>query len=110
MLRKDDWKYILYPGFESQLFNLADDPAEKRNLVNDKPEVAAALDAELRQFLDPEAVDRTVKAHDIAEFNAWRLGYPGDSWLEKISQETGCNDPHLLSQLKTWANANEPAE
>lgn len=57
-LRKGQWKYIV-PGpagnapslknnpLNGELFDLAADPAEKRNLVREKPEVAKALFAEL---------------------------------------------------------------
>ena len=32
MVRTDDWKYILYEGFPSQLFDLRHDPEEYRDI------------------------------------------------------------------------------
>jgi arylsulfatase A-like enzyme/Flp pilus assembly protein TadD len=40
-LRGEGWKYIDAP--RPELYRLADDPAEKKNLVGDKPSVAAAM-------------------------------------------------------------------
>lgn len=72
MLRRGDWKYIAYVGYEPHLFNLKDDPNEVRNLAEIRPEVVKEMDALLRQIVDYPAVDAKVKAYDRASFAAWR--------------------------------------
>lgn len=64
MVRHGEWKYIEYVHGPPQLFNLAEDPGEHRNLAS-SPDYAAVLadfGARLRQFCDPAAVDRAAKA------------------------------------------------
>ena len=65
MIRKGDWKYIHLTWFEGLLFNLADDPGEVVNRIND-PAAAGPLQ-ELRGVLasqvDPvEVTERAFKA------------------------------------------------
>lgn len=72
MLRRGDWKYIAYAGFEPQLFNLREDPGEMRNLAASRPEVRKEMDARLRGILDYEAVDAHVKDYDRESFRRWR--------------------------------------
>ena len=44
MLRRNDWKYIFIAnGGREQLFNLAEDPDEGHNQINDQPEVTSEL-------------------------------------------------------------------
>lgn len=59
MLRKGDLKLIEYVGFEPELFNLAEDPEELTNQVQN-PAYAddlARMQAELRKICDPDAVN-----------------------------------------------------
>jgi choline-sulfatase len=59
MIRLREWKYIYYPGFRPQLFNLAQDPAEIDDLATDPGSTAILAECEqaLRGILDPEAVN-----------------------------------------------------
>ncbi len=72
MLRRDQWKYIAYPGYPSLLFNLDDDPDELHDLCAGQPEMVQVLDAELREIVDYEAIDAQAKAEDRECFAAWR--------------------------------------
>ena len=58
MIRKGDWKYIHLSWYEGLLFNLAQDPGELNNLVNEPEvqEIRKDLEATLRGYVDPEAV------------------------------------------------------
>lgn len=60
MIRKGRYKYIHYVGYQPELFDLAADPEEGRNLAADPRFVGtvAAFDKTLRGILDPEEVDR----------------------------------------------------
>ena len=72
MLRKGEWKYIAYPGYEPQLFNLDEDPEEIRNVASECPEVAAGLDAELCRIVDYQEADARCQAYNRTSFRAWR--------------------------------------
>lgn len=60
MIRKGDWKYIHFTWYDDLLFNLAEDPNEFENRIDDP--VAADVQEELRELLqgvvDPEAVTK----------------------------------------------------
>jgi arylsulfatase A-like enzyme len=71
MARKGDWKLIRIPNPEGtifELYNVAEDPLERTNLVEEKPEKLAELKAELDAWMaddqagnrqiDPAAVER----------------------------------------------------
>ncbi len=72
MLRRGDWKYVAYVGYEPQLFNLREDPDEIRSLASARPEVVKEMDALLRGIVDYEAVDAKVKQYDRRSFRQWR--------------------------------------
>ena len=63
-LRKDQWKYMYYPGNRPQLFDLAADPHEDDDLAQN-PFYASVLkecDLALRDILDPDAINEKVLA------------------------------------------------
>lgn len=64
MLRRGRFKYVHYPENPPQLFDLEDDPDELANLATDPAyaDVLADFERELRDRIDPEAIDRRAKA------------------------------------------------
>lgn len=68
MLREGNNKLIYHAGMACQLFDLARDPEETRDLMQDGggAEVVAKLEAKLRAILDPEATDARAKADQLA--------------------------------------------
>ena len=72
MLRRGDWKYVAYPGYQPQLFNLAEDPDEVQNLASAREDVARKMDEELRSIVDYEEVHDRVIRYDKAAFREWR--------------------------------------
>lgn len=62
MVRQGDWKLIYNDAAPHQLFDLSHDPDELVNLWEERPDMAAALEAELRSICDPEAVARDAAA------------------------------------------------
>jgi choline-sulfatase len=64
MVADGRFKYHHYVGFEPELFDLADDPEETRDLAASPAHraVRERLEQRLRERLDPEAVDRLAKA------------------------------------------------
>ena len=52
LLRDWQWKFIYFAELDLlQLFNVADDPLEKNNLIEEKPRLAAELEHELLSYL-----------------------------------------------------------
>lgn len=68
MVRQGRWKYIHYAGAPPQLFDLATDRQETRNLADDPAHAGqcAQLEAELRRYCDPEAVNTEAFADQAA--------------------------------------------
>ena len=58
-----DWKFVYYPGYPPQLFNLAEDPQERHDLgqVAETAVIRQQLEAKLRQIVDPDATDAQAK-------------------------------------------------
>ncbi len=72
MLRRGEWKYVEYPGYPTQLFNLREDPDEVKNLAKKRPEVAKDMAGRLRRIVHCERVHKQVIAYDKASFGAFR--------------------------------------
>jgi len=74
MIRSGDWKYIafghtlrafqasLYPAM---LYNVTADPDEQHDLSSARPEIAAMLQAQLRNLVDEQEVDQRAKTEDF---------------------------------------------
>lgn len=73
MLRERNEKLIYHVGAPPQLFDLAADPEERRDLAPTPAGAvrAAELTQALRRICDPEAVDRRVKADQRAKAAFW---------------------------------------
>ena len=91
MLRGDRFKYTHYVDYPPQLFDLAVDPEECRDLAAQLPSplpegegrgegesrgaespraILARMESELRGLIDPEALDRDAKADQLACMDA----------------------------------------
>lgn len=59
MLRLGRWKYAAYPGYAPQLFDLVQDPSERKDRALDPAAagVRAVLDVRLRALCNPDAVN-----------------------------------------------------
>ncbi|MFN2464025.1 MAG: sulfatase [Candidatus Dormibacteria bacterium] len=93
--RTRDWKYIrnydagAYGHTENELYDLAADPAEQRNVAQSRPDVAARMDAALQEWLDRELAGRPDPMLPVLQSEL-----PGVSWLnfwtaEKAKREAG---------------------
>lgn len=68
MVRHGRWKYVHYVGLPPMLFDLEDDPQERRDL-GEAPQLAAVraeCEARLRRIVEPESVDRLARADQRA--------------------------------------------
>jgi choline-sulfatase len=92
MLRTGRWKYMCYPGYPPQLFDMESDPTEAHDLAEsgEHREVLARCDTELRQILDPVAVNEqafaaqaaTILRHGGVEA-VKRRGHPGEHAVDR---------------------------
>jgi choline-sulfatase len=71
-LRHRQYKYVHYIGYPPQLFDLAADPDETRDLAGDPAHADALAECEraLRSICDPEAVDRRARAEQRRKIDA----------------------------------------
>jgi choline-sulfatase len=72
MIRRGTFKYVHYVGMPPQLFDLAADPQERRDLGRESGYQGLVADCEkaLRAIVDPEAVDRQARADQAARIAA----------------------------------------
>jgi choline-sulfatase len=91
MVRMGPWKYIYYHGYLPQLFDLASDPHETRDLANDPAHAALCrqLEALVRRNWDPDQIARllTAKRAEKALLGQWwRTVQPPDAhrWQLKV--------------------------
>jgi choline-sulfatase len=86
MIRRGRWKYVLYVGFEPELFDLESDPEELDNLASDPQHEAilTSLDSDLRAICNPDDIDalahsdqRLLIEHYGGKAAALQLGAPG---------------------------------
>jgi choline-sulfatase len=72
MIRGDRYKYVYYPGYPAQLFDLDNDPRERRDLASDPAyaDVVAQHHAMLLDVCDPDAVDARARADQKARLDA----------------------------------------
>jgi choline-sulfatase len=100
MLRQGDYKFISYVGYEAELFDLANDPQETRNLAADPAfaSVLADLDARLRAIVDPITTDARAKADQKALVE--RHGGP-DAVMERAAGGKNFTEvpPEILAEL-----------
>ena len=73
MLRDRRFKYVHYAGGDPQLFDLRNDPGELRDLAATSAGVkrCGEFDRRLRSMLDPEALNRRVKADQREKVEAF---------------------------------------
>ena len=59
MIRKGEWKYIYYAGFEPELFHLQTDPEETQNraMLAENKTIVDELHSELLAICDPYSID-----------------------------------------------------
>lgn len=72
-IRDGDWKLITFAWKKSpELYNLADDPGEHRNLAGEQPDKLAELSAKLKALLeDTRALSPSKNPHPKIPFDTW---------------------------------------
>jgi arylsulfatase A-like enzyme len=87
-IRTDDWKYIrcwdpgIYPRAGRELYDLAADPDEQRDLSMERPDIVAAMDARMNGWLDAQLAGRTDPMEEVIE-----VGLPAVMRLQRVIDE-----------------------
>ena len=111
MLREGPWKYVVYVGYPAQLFNLDDDPDEVHDFTPERPDVLERMDRRLREIVDYEAVDATVKAYDRASFREWRADRLADGTYHDLMARifSGWDRCEEDGVIEPWTDEDEQA-
>jgi len=108
MLRQDQYKYIAYPRFAPQLFDLENDPWEIHNLAEQMPEKCAQMDARLRKIVDYEAFNALVEENDKDCFRVWRDEQKTAGTYEaNMAEIFSCGEDVKPEQIVPWSEADE---
>jgi len=108
MVRRGEWKYIAYPGYQPMLFNLKEDPWEVNNLANSNPEKVAEMDTLLMSITDYHAVDAKVKEYDRRAFAEWRNEQlRAGTYYDNMSRIFSGWDNLEPSQIQPWTQEDE---
>lgn len=108
MIRRGEWKYIAYPGYQPMLFNLKEDPWEINNLASSNPEKVAQMDALLMDIIDYHSVDAKVKEYDKKAFVGWREEQlMAGTYYDNMSRIFSGWDDLELSQIQPWTQEDE---
>lgn len=99
-LRRDDWKLIAFPSRDESgaLFDLASDPREKSNRIQDKPELAEGLREDMKRIAEENRAllerfaPRAIRLDEQGLLELQQLGY-----AEEIPEPT----PEGSSAAKT---------
>ena len=111
LIRKDDWKYIYFSFYGSNLlFNLGDDPGELNNLGG-RPETAnieRQIHDALTSLVDPDSV--TLRAFDKQEQVLSRMVHDNDAqnFYQTVGGRLGQGQAALLAQkyYPNWKPSN----
>jgi tetratricopeptide (TPR) repeat protein len=99
-LRAEGWKYIAAP--RAELYQLHTDPQETRNRLDDRSQVAAAMNARLRQY----DTGKPVAAHAAMDAEASErlaaLGYVGGGFFTGVPSGGDPKDKIREFQEETW--------
>ena len=104
LIRKENWKYIWFTGYDDLLYNLKDDPFEKNNLINEEElkDVVTDLRSELFARVDPDRMTFKAfrKQKEIRDKLARELSK--EELIEKFKSRLGPGQAYILAtQLTT---------
>ncbi|MFW5788207.1 MAG: sulfatase-like hydrolase/transferase, partial [Halanaerobiales bacterium] len=108
MLRKGNWKYIHYVGYEPLLFNLNEDPWEIDNVAAENTKKVAEFEKLLGDILDYKEVDQKAKKYDKENFRKWRKEHIEIGNYKKIMSEVYSGFDRLtIEDIVPWKKADE---
>ena len=111
MLRERNYKLIVYEGYPSQLFNLADDPQELNDLAEAEPGRSAEMEKLISSVVDREATFRTWEAyrrHTFAQFQ--RQAKRGLFWDDSYALRGNPSSDYKTLMNNTFSGWDEEDE
>ena len=100
LIRKENWKYIWFTGYDDLLYNLKDDPFEKNNLINEEElkDVVTDLRSELFARVDPDRMTFKAfrKQKEIRDKLARELSK--EELIEKFKSRLGPGQAYILAK------------
>jgi choline-sulfatase len=109
MIRKGDWKYIQFCYYDAMLFNLAQDPGELRNRIDDPTvsDVRDELKNTLYGLVDPEEITMRAfqKQKDMLRNMAAQL--TEDELYTKFEKTLGAGQARMLAMQCKRANLQQ---
>lgn len=111
MLRQGDHKMIVYEGFPTRLFNLADDPGELCDLAKDQPDRVAAMEKLLASVVNRGETLRVweeYRRHAFAQFQ--RQAKRGLYWDSSYSLRGNPSSDYKQLMNNTFTGWNEEDE
>lgn len=108
MLRQERWKLIRHMGFVSELYDLAEDPGEQRDLAALQSDVVARLESVLDAHFDCAEIDERAKAYDRASFLRWRAFAQAEgSYEDTMAHVFSGYDRQSIEELELWTDRDE---
>ena len=108
MLRQGDWKLIRHVGFDSELYNLAEDPGEATDLGTTDTETVSRLEETLDRHFDVEGIDQRAKAYDREQFVKWReQARPEGKYEDTLAHVYSGFDRQCIEDMRPWTADDE---
>jgi len=108
MLRQERWKLIRHMGFASELYDLAEDPGEQRDLAALQSDVVARLESVLDAHFDCAEIDERAKAYDRESFLRWRAFAQAEgSYEDTMAHVFSGYDRQSIEELELWTDRDE---
>ena len=108
MLRQGDWKLIRHMGFDSELYNLAEDPGEATDRSSSNPEKVRELTAVLDAHFDCTGIDQRAKTYDREEFLKWSERARANGTYESTMAHVYSGfDRQCIEDMQPWASKDE---
>jgi hypothetical protein len=102
MLRQGNRKYVVYPGYEPQLFNLTNDPDEVHNLANTSAVLVSQMDVALQEIVDYQAIADKVQEYNKTSFVQWRAETDPHEYEEAMSAFFQGWGPAHKAKIAAW--------
>ncbi len=101
MIKKGEWKYVCYPGYEPQLFNLSDDPWEVKNRATEHPDVVEQMHKLLCNQVKPEEITAQVTEYNKESLRK-RRDEKGEEWASHVLDFCDDWNENDLAKLDEW--------
>ncbi len=108
MIRYDKYKYVVYPGFPSQLFDLEEDPWEITDISLSQPHIFKEMQEKMLEIVDFNSVANIVIENDKNCFRVWRHEQLlAGTYNDNMSLIFSGYDHRLAEDITKWSEEDE---